>query len=273
MSKLVLAGDIGATKTNLGLFRQGSQGLERVSFCNFPSCEEKGFVRQVRAFLCQNGAESELAAICFGVAGPVHDGCVEATNLGLKLNEKALQREFACPTLSLVNDLYATAAAIPLLEDGKLAVLQPGSNAQSASATTVVLAPGTGLGMAFLIGAKNLHIIASEGGHADFAPRNEDEVELWRYLKLRFGRVSRERLLSGPGLLNIYDWLRQRGGTPACAIATSSLSASKASAAEVVAAADIGEDRLAVQALETFVSLLGSVAGDLAVTGMAAGGM
>lgn len=104
MSSLVLAGDIGATKTNLGLFVSGLQGLERVSFCNFVSSGEPEFVRRVKDFLFQEGVERELAAICFGVAGPVHDGCVEATNLGLKLEEKGLQKEFTCPDLSLVND-------------------------------------------------------------------------------------------------------------------------------------------------------------------------
>ncbi len=275
MSKLVLAGDIGATKTNLGLFVSGQHGPERVSFCNFASCGEAEFVRQVKDFWFREGAETKLAAICFGVAGPVQEGCVEATNLGLKLNEKALQKEFSCPHLTLVNDLFATAAAISCLGDAELAVLQAGNIFESISATSVVLAPGTGLGMAFLVGGENLQILASEGGHADFAPRNELEVELWRYFKLHYGRVSRERLLSGPGLLNIYNWFRQRGETQ---VATAGLdlafsSATATNAADVVAAADAGEDLQAVQALETFVSLLGSVAGDLVVTGMAVAGL
>ncbi|MBN2810071.1 MAG: glucokinase [Deltaproteobacteria bacterium] len=268
MGKLVLAGDIGATKTNLGLFREGSQGLARVSFCNFASCGEKDFVRQTKAFLVREKAETKLMSVCFGVAGPVCDGSVEATNLGLKLNEKELQREFACARLSLVNDLFATAAAIALLQENNLAVLQEGEAFLGRSATSVVLAPGTGLGMAFMIGGEDqLRILASEGGHADFAPRNEDEIELWRYLKRRFGRVSRERLLSGPGLLNIYDWLRQRPENKK----EVALAAVQTSAAQIVAAAAV--DYLAGKALATFVALLGSVAGDLAMTGLAAGGL
>ena len=267
MSKLVLAGDIGATKTNLGLFSSESKGLKRVAFCGFPSCGEVELVWRVKKFLFEGEAVQKLAAICFGVAGPVHDGCVEATNLGLKLDEKELQKEFGCSCLVLVNDLFATAAAIPLLSESELAVLQSGVNVKGSCATTAVLAPGTGLGMAFLVDAEKPHILASEGGHADFAPRDEDEVELWRYLKLRFGRVSRERLLSGPGLLNIYDWLRQKA-----AARTSVPARPQQNAAAVVTAADDGEI-LAVQALEIFVSLFGSVAGDFALTGMAAGGL
>ena len=272
MNKLVLAGDIGATKTNLGLFSQGAKGPKRVSFCSFSSCGGAEFVQHVKAFLLDGEVLRSLAAICFGVAGPVRNGYVEATNLGLKLGEKELQKELGCSCLVLVNDLFATAASIPLLAESELAVLQPGDFPKEACATTAILAPGTGLGMAFLVDAVKPHILASEGGHADFAPRNEDEVELWRYLKLRFGRVSRERLLSGPGLLNIYDWLRQKAVARTAIPAGSQLSISKQDAAAVVAAADDGET-LAVKALDIFVSLLGSVAGDLALTGMAAGGL
>ena len=272
MNKLVLAGDIGATKTNLGLFSLNSEGPKRLSFCSFSSCGEVELVRRAKEFLLECQVTQNLAAICFGVAGPVYDGCVEATNLGLKLSEKELQKEFGCSCLVLVNDLFATAAAIPLLSENELAVLQPGSFLKGGCATTAVLAPGTGLGMAFLVDAEKLHILASEGGHVDFAPRNEDEVELWRYLKLRFGRVSRERLLSGPGLLNICGWLRQKEISRTSSGQIPILSEPYLSAADIVAAADAGET-LEVKALEIFVTLLGSVAGDFALTGMAAGGL
>ncbi len=273
MNKLVLAGDIGATKTNLGLFSSGAEGLKRLSFCSFPSCAEAELIRRVKEFLAQERARQNLAGVCFGVAGPVQNGYVEATNLGLKLGESELQKELGCASLVLVNDLYATAAAIALLDENKLAVLQPGTVAKGDSATIAILAPGTGLGMAFLVDAEKPQIFASEGGHVDFAPRNEMEVELWRYLKLRYGRVSRERLLSGPGLVNIYDWLGQRAETGSSVRALSPLlSGSEKTAASVVAAAENGE-KPATQALEIFVALLGSVAGDLALIGMAAGGL
>lgn len=273
MNRLVLAGDIGATKTNLGLFKKAASGLERVVFCNFPSCDKPGFVRQAQDFLRRESARHDLAAICFGVAGPVHEGSVEATNLGLKVDEKGLQKEFACRFLTLVNDLYATAVSIPFLKDRELAVLQPGDITVSQSTAIAVLAPGTGLGMAFLVGDEKSHILASEGGHADFAPRNEVEVDLWRYLKLRFGRVSRERLLSGPGLLNIYEWLRQKDLNQDPPDLGNFCPRLADKAAALVAAADRGEDPLAEKTLAIFVALLGSVAGDLVLTGMAGGGL
>ena len=254
MNKLVLAGDIGATKTNLGLFSLNVKSPQRLSFCSFPSCGEAEFIQRVKEFLAQGQVGLNLAGVCLGVAGPVHNGYVEATNLGLKLGENELQRELGCSCLVLVNDLFATAAAIPLLCKSKLAVLQAGRSAKGERATTAILAPGTGLGMAFLVDAEKPQILASEGGHADFAPRNEIEVELWRYLKLRYGRVSRERLLSGPGLLNIYDWLGQRVGAKTPATARPLLSGLGKTAAAVVAAAEDGE-RTAVQALEIFVTL------------------
>jgi glucokinase len=273
MNKLVLAGDIGATKTNIGLFSADAKGLKRLSFCSFPSCAEAELVGRVKEFLAQERARQNLAGVCFGVAGPVQNGYVEATNLGLKLGENELRKEFDCSSLVLVNDLYATAAAIPRLGESKLAVLQPGTVAKGDSATIAVLAPGTGLGMAFLVDAEKPQILASEGGHVDFAPRNEMEVELWRYLKLRYGRVSRERLLSGPGLVNIYDWLGQRAETESSVgVLPPLLSGAEKTAAAVVIAAENGE-KPATQALEIFVALLGSVAGDLALTGMAAGGL
>ena len=270
---MVLAGDIGATKTNLGLFSSSAKGLQRLSFCSFPSCAEAELVGRVKEFLAQKRARQNLAGVCFGVAGLVQNGYVEATNLGLKLGESELQKKLGCVSLVLVNDLFATAAAIPLLSENELAVLQPGNIAQEVNATIAVLAPGTGLGMAFLVDAKKPLIFASEGGHADFAPRNELEVELWRYLKFRYGRVSRERLLSGPGLLNIYDWLGERAETGSSVKALPPLlSGAEKTAAAVVAAAENGE-RPATQALAIFVTLLGSVAGDLTLTGMAAGGL
>ncbi|MEA3332934.1 MAG: glucokinase [Pseudomonadota bacterium] len=273
MMVMVLAGDIGATKTNLGLFSSTAGGLQRLSFCSFPSCVEAELVGRIKEFLVQERAQLNLAGVCFGVAGPVQNGYVEATNLGLKLGESELQKELGCASLVLVNDLYATAAAIPLLGESKLAILQTGSVAKVENSTAAILAPGTGLGMAFLVDAKKPQIFASEGGHADFSPRNEMEVELWRYLKLRYGRVSRERLLSGPGLVNIYDWLGERSETESLVGALPPLlSGSEKTAAAVVAAAENGE-KPATQALEIFVALLGSVAGDLALIGMASGGL
>lgn len=269
MNKIILAADIGATKTNLGLFQPLTGAPERVTVCSFKSCAEGEFVRRVKEFLASNLGSRELGAVCFGVAGPVVDGVVDATNLGLKLSEKTLQAELNCATLSLVNDLYATAASVTGLANSDIAVLQVGAGAViDPAATAAILAPGTGLGMAFLLDRKKIKILSSEGGHADFSPRDEDEVELWRYLKRRYGRVSRERVLCGPGLVNVFDWLRQRKSAPP----SRDIPLLVQSGADVVAAADAG-NRLAREAVLRFISMLGGVASDLALTGLAAGGL
>jgi glucokinase len=201
-------------------------------------------------------------------------GRVEATNLGLKLDEKSLRKELNCPQLFLVNDLFATAASIPSLESSDFAILQIGDESKVNSDSPVaILAPGTGLGMAFLLGGEIHNILASEGGHVDFAPRNEDEVELWRYLKKRFGRVSCERLLSGPGMVNIFDWIRGRDvekGPNHTEV--TGFSAGKPDGAAIVSAAAAG-DKVALAAVSFFMTILGSVAGDLVLTSMAAGGL
>jgi glucokinase len=274
MNGCILAADIGATKTNIGLFRARAEGPERISVRSFKSCAEAEFVGRVKEFLAVEMSPGELLASCFGVAGPVVNGRVVATNLGLELDEKILQRELSCSRLNLVNDLVATAAALPGLKSDDVVSLQSGAaQVVSQEEPVAILAPGTGLGMAFLVDGRQMTILSSEGGHADFAPRDEDEVELWRYLKKKFGRVSCERILSGPGLVNIFTWLRQH---PAGEISDATLlpasGPGEISGADVVAAAVAG-DLIADRSLEFFTSILGGVAGNLVLTGMAAGGL
>jgi glucokinase len=274
MNGCILAADIGATKTNIGLFRPRAEGLERISVQSFKSCAEDEFIGRVKEFLAVELGQGELLAACFGVAGPVVDGRVVATNLGLELDEKTLEREFSCAGLKLVNDLVATAAALPGLESDDLISLQSGvDQLLKPEETVAILAPGTGLGMAFLVDGREMTILSSEGGHADFAPRDEEEVELWRYLKKKFGRVSCERILSGPGLVNIFSWLRQRpAGEISDIVLPPASGTGEISGADVVAAAVVG-DPVAGRSLEFFTSILGGVAGNLVLTGMASGGL
>ena len=273
MRKFVLAADIGATKTNLGLFHAMEDGLQREIVINFKSCGEDDFIDRAKAFVAANMVSEGLAAVCFGVAGPVINGEVVATNLGLKLKTKDLRREFGCDNLCLVNDLFATAAAVSVLDDSDFVTLQPGNHLESGTdVNAAIMAPGTGLGMAFIVDGQRLEIISSEGGHADFAPRNEVELSLWRYFKRHFDRVSRERLLSGLGLVHIFTWLRQCRSEGVSEVTASWSSIPDVTAAEVVTAADSGDD-LACEALALFTSILGGVAGDLALTGMTAGGL
>lgn len=262
MEALYLAADIGATKTNLGLFRLLSGRPEKLALVNFASCDAENLQVRINDFLQREKVTGLLRGGCIGVAGPVFRGRVEATNLGLKLDEEILGRSIGCPRLQLVNDLYATAASLTILGPEKLECLQTGAGLQGQP--RAILAPGTGLGMALIVdSATKTMILPSEGGHADFAPRSEEEVELWGFLQRKYGRVSRERLLSGPGLVNIFNW---------CQHVASGRETTDDNPAGVVAAAS-AEDPVAVRALDMFISIMGAVAGDLALTGMAAGGV
>jgi len=271
MNSYIMAADIGATKTNIGIFQLWAEKLERVAVRSFKSCAEGGeFIDRIKEFAAVEMGQGELLATCFGVAGPIVNGRVVATNLGLELDEKTLQRELSCSRLKLVNDLVATAAALPVLKNSDVVSLQSDtSQVTNQEETIAILAPGTGLGMAFLVDGRQLKILSSEGGHADFAPRDEEEVELWRYLKRRFGRVSRERVISGPGLVNIFAWLRERQTDEISDVVSLP---GNISGADVVAAAVSG-DSVAGKSLEFFTSILGGVAGDLVLTGMASGGL
>lgn len=262
MNTLFLAADIGATKTNLGLFRSLGGRPDKLAIVKFPSCDAAELKTRINEFLQREKAAGLLRGGCIGVAGPVFKGRVDATNLGLKLDEETLGRSIGCPRLQLVNDLYATAASLAILAPEKLECLQTGVGMKGQP--RAILAPGTGLGMALVVdSASKTMILPSEGGHADFAPRTDEEIELWSFLKPKYGRVSRERLLSGPGLLNIFSWCNYVAGEQKTRVADP---------AGVVTAAAAG-DPAAGRALRIFTSIMGAVAGDLALTGMAAGGV
>jgi len=263
---LVLAGDIGATKTDLGLYAADSRGsLKLLADTIFASCDAAAMVERVREFLAREGAGGEVVAGCFGVAGPVSGGRVRAVNLGLELEEGWLARALGLSTMTLVNDLYATAYALAVAEEpDEIEILQPGA-AACGNGMGGVLAPGTGLGMALMQRmAKHRPpgIIASEGGHCNFAPRTADEAALWGWLRGCFGHVSRERLLSGPGLYNIYRWLKGQDPEPGC----------RQNAALVLTGARAGEEE-ALRALEIFTGIMGAVAGDLALFGLTEAGL
>lgn len=266
---VVLAGDIGGTKSNLGLFGPGRSRPVLHSLERYPSRGAPGFENVLDAFAQSHPARP--AAACFGVAGPVVKGRSRPTNLSWTVSEAAVRKRFGWRKVRLVNDLVATAAAIPLLHGRELCAL----NAPPIRRTEPIalVAPGTGLGTALLMHLDGRHHpLASEGGHTDFSPTCRQEAGLWAYLQKRFGHVSLERALSGSGLVNIYSWLRDSGryreprwlsaamteGDPPGVISTAALS---------------GRSPLCAAALRRFVSILGSVAGDLALTGMTLGGV
>jgi glucokinase len=201
----------------------------------------------------------------------VINGRSQTTNLPWDVSEVKIKKRFKWSQVGLINDLTATAYAVPFLNSRELLSLNKAKARKEQNIALV--APGTGLGKALLIFAEGQYIpVASEGGHADFSPNNEEEVELWRYLSQRFGHVSTERVLSGPGLLNIYSWLRnsKRFSEPAWLVR----SMEENDPARAITEAALTEKHpLCVASLNAFVSILGAVAGNLALTAMTTGGV
>lgn len=266
---IVLAGDIGGTKTNLGLFSRGKRRPVAKVIETYPSRDAPHLESIIERFLSKHG--TSIRSACFGIAGPVIKGRSQTTNLPWNVSEVRIKKRFKWSQVGLINDLAATAYAVPFLNSRELFSLNKAKAGKEQNLALV--APGTGLGEALLIFAEGQYIpVASEGGHADFSPNNESEVELWRYLSQRFEHVSAERVLSGPGLVNIYSWLRdsERFGEPAW-LARNMEKIDPARAITEAALTD--KDPLCVASLNTFVSMLGAAAGNLALTAMTTGGV
>jgi glucokinase len=266
---VLLAGDVGGTKTAVALFAEGPAGLDLVREAVLPSAEFRSLEAVVRRFL-GDGPSPGIATACFGVAGPVVDGRCVTTNLPWQLDEESLARAIPAPRVRLLNDLEAAAHGVLTLPPDKLEQLQAG---KARKGNMVLIAAGTGLGEAILVwdGARH-RVIASEGGHADFAPRNDLEIDLLRFLRKEFGHVSYERVLSGPGLYNIYRFLRDTGHAPEPQWLSDRLRSGDPSAVVSEVGLAAGHS-LCTTALELFVSIYGSEAGNLALKALAIGGV
>jgi len=203
MGKVVLAGDIGGTKTHLALFPEGERRKWIVDQ-KFPSSNYPNLIDIVKEFLATR-PDDQVIASCFGIAGPVQGGVVHATNLPWVIDAVSLAKEMGLTKVSLINDLEANAYGIGALEEEELFVLNPGVEKEGNRA---LISAGTGLGEAALYYDGEKHYpFPSEGGHATFAPEEEIEIDLLRYLKKKYGHVSFERIVSGMGLANIYQFL------------------------------------------------------------------
>jgi glucokinase len=277
---VVLAGDVGGTKTNLGLF-EVEAGLPRLlRSARFASPDYPGLAPVMEEFL--GGDARQVRAACFGVPGPVIENRTSTPNLAWELDGAELARVIGGHALVLINDLVATAEGIPLLGEEELAILHRGVPGTAGSGNLALIAAGTGLGMALMprIGS-TWAPVASEGGHMDFAPRSDDEIGLLVYLRERFGgHVSVERVVSGPGLFNIYEYLRDRAGLPESPRVRQALEAGEDPSKVIGEAAisDGAENRekacgLCSRAVGLFVSAYGAAAGNLALVGTATGGL
>jgi glucokinase len=265
----VLAGDIGGTKTNLGLFQRGKTRPIFKVMETYSSREAPNLEHIIGRFFEKH--KVTIASACFGVAGPVKGGRSKTTNLPWTISEKSIKKRFKWNRVILINDLTATAYAIPLLSNKELHALNKAKARKGQNLGLV--APGTGLGMALLIWVGNRYIpVASEGGHADFGPNDLMEAELWEYLYKRWDHVSVERVLSGSGLFNIYLWLRDSSRHTEPEWLAKKIKAMDPARAISEAAMD-RRDPLCEEAMEIFVSIFGSVAGNLALMGMTTGGV
>ena len=266
---MIIAGDLGGTKTTLALYEVREGKLFQKHAVTYTSREHATFGEILRTFITDTKATT-IKAGCFGVAGPVINGTCHTTNLPWKLDEKKLATEIQIPRIKLLNDLQATAYGMLFLQPDQLHVLQPGEPARQGN--MAVIAAGTGLGEAILAwDGTHHHPLASEGGHADFAPHNELEIELLRYLREKFrGHVSYERVLSGPGLSNVYSYLRDWQSRPETIEIAAEMSKGDPNA--VISKWGLARrDPLCTEALELFVSIYGAEAGNLALRSTASG--
>jgi glucokinase len=266
---VLLAGDVGGTKAELALFETGSGEPRLVRQGRYPSQSFPSLEAIARLFLAQHPTPP-IAVACFGVPGPVVDGRCATTNLPWVLEEQALAAAIPVPRAMLLNDLAAMAWGVMRLPADELMVLQEGTPRPGNMA---LVAAGTGLGEALMVwDGSGYLVMASEGGHVDFAPRDAREVELLAFLQRQFGRVSDERVLSGPGLFNIYRYLRSAHDLPEPPWLTDQIAHGDPSAA-IGGAGLAGRDPVCEQALDLFASIYGAVAGNLALTTLAAGGV
>jgi glucokinase len=260
--QLVLAGDIGGTKTNLALFSVDGERLRVQLSQTFLSKSYSGLVPVLRDFLA--GDHPPIECACFGIAGPVVDNKVKTPNLAWMVDRAELMRALKIESVALLNDLEATAYGVFTLETDEFLTLNEGVIRHAGN--KALIAAGTGLGQSILYDdGRRFRPLASEGGHADFAPRNELEIELLRYLMRRYTHVSYERVLSGPGLLNIYRFLKEARGVPEPDWLAERLAAADDISAEISRAALANEAEICVQALDLFVSVYGAEAGNLAL--------
>ncbi len=266
---MILAGDVGGTKTNLGLFTWSNAKLRLVREGTFPSQESPSLEAMVGGFLAEGSETVHRAAV--GVAGPVVGGRSQVVNLRWPVDERKLARALGTPHVRVLNDLEATAWGIPVLPSRKLLSLTPGLRARPGNAA--LIAAGTGLGMAILFrNGDQLEPSASEGGHQGFAPRNEIEIELLQFMRQRYGRVSVERIVAGPGFSAIYEFLVASGRGVETPEMSRRLATGDRNSA-VSEAGVLGDDPVAERAVEMFVSMFGASAGDLALIARAVAGV
>ena len=266
----VLCGDIGGTNTRLAFIEATEPNLEKIKEERFKSQDYASLEDIISQFLEAKSLNCEYA--CFGIAGPVQGGrCVEATNLPWVVETSKLLKQTNIPNIHLLNDLLATAYGIAILHEDDFVVLNQGK--PNAKGNKAIISAGTGLGEAGIYwDGKQYRPFACEGGHVNFGPGNELQMDLLKFLFNQFGHVSWERVLSGPGFLNLYDFLAEYRSLPPSDELKEEMRKGDASA--VVARMGLScECKICAEALEVFASLYGTEAGNMALKIMATGGV
>lgn len=269
-SMRLLAGDVGGTKTLLALFEGAADQLTEVRRERFESHHFEGLTEIVRAMLGDDAGQVDRAA--FGVAGPVVDDTCKATNLPWQIDARSMERELGIERICLLNDFHAIALGTRSLGPDDLVVLQ--DQPAEEDGPVAILGAGTGLGESIVVptGA-GPRVLDSEGGHADFAPRNDTEMDLLRFLLARHDRVSVERVVSGAGLHAIYQFLVESGRADVSEDVAARLRDADDPAAVIGQAAVDGDDDTCRRSVEIFVSLYGAEAGNLALKVLPRGGL
>lgn len=265
---MILAGDIGGTKTYLALFDVNNNRLEKKRETRFENRNFFNLDSIIEEFL--KGENEKPRVVCLGVAGPIIDGNCNLTNLDWRIEIGQLEKQF--DKAYLINDLVAMASSVPCLEDKDVAVLQSGLQVKEGRIS--VVAAGTGLGQAFLIptSSDKYYAVDSEGGHADFAPRNKLEAELLFFLQKKFIRVSIERVLSGPGVIHIFEFIKEQFYSGITEDWQKGLQ-NEELVAEIIRCAVEKKSEICEKTLNLFIELYGALAGNLALQFLAKGGV
>ncbi len=267
---IILAGDVGGSKTVLAAFSLTAGLLRPLAQDVFASPEFPNLSAVIERFLA--GRQLLPTAAAFGIAGPVINGRVQATNLPWLVDESALSSSLGGIPVRLLNDLAALAHAIPILPSTDVETIHAGEPAPQGA--LAVIAPGTGLGESFLVWeAGGYRALASEGSHADFAPGDELQAELLAWLRPRFGHVSWERVCSGSGIPNIYAFLKDSGRWPEPPWLAAQLAAVSDPVPTIVRSALENSSAICKAALDLFVAILAAEAGNLALKVLALGGV
>ena len=265
---MILAGDVGGTKVNLALYDFVNGELKHTRVKQYPAKEYSGLEEIVKEFL----SADKVSAACFGVPGPVRDGRLRLTNLPWTLDSRELADDLGINYVFLINDLQANGYGIAELSADQIYTLSQGDSSQIGN--RALISAGTGLGESFMIWDGRDYVpYPSEGGHADFAPRNEDEFDLLRYLKQKYnGRISFERVVSGQGLTNIYEFLREVRGLDEPAWVAERMAAEDPNAV-ITELALKAKSEICEKTMDMFVSAYGAEAGNLALKVLSVGGL